>query len=443
MGVVTALKQFPDIKIAYAPKYGAYKINATKYTYSTKAVAQAVVKDLTGISIQLKNIIESEYYPTTVSDIKEALQGLHKFPMLTMDIETKGTKLSTCGIYSIAFAWNMHNGLAFPVDAHIHSAEIKEVLFDFLDSYKGRLIVHKGNFDITIILYYLWMKESFNNRSAQVAGIENLCDKLEDTLLITYLATNSCSGNILGLKDLAKEFAGDWAIDVKDVTKHSLDTVLKYNLIDVLSTWFVYEKYYPKMVQENQLHVYRHHFMRYLKDCIRMQLNGLPINLKEVAKLENYLSTEKETLLQDIGNSPAVRHAEYLIAINKTNIRNAKLKTKQDTIEDNLETFNFNSGKQLQVLLYEVMQLPQIELTATGQLKTSKEVIKTLINHTSNEAYITILKNIADYFDVEKILSGFIPAFKEADVDAYGITRLSGSFNLGGTVSGRMSSNNP
>ena len=96
------------------------------------------------------------------------------------------------------------------------------------------------------------MNQDITNIKGKLEGLNYLLNKLDDTLIITYLATNSCAGNTLGLKDLAQPFAGDWAVDVSDVTKTDLNKLLRYNLIDVLSTRYVKETYYPKMVEESQ-----------------------------------------------------------------------------------------------------------------------------------------------------------------------------------------------
>ena len=53
---------------------------------------------------------------------------------------------------------------------------------------------------------------------AMVKGVEQMTIKIHDTKIISYLATNSCAGNSLGLKDQAHEFAGNYAVDVQDIT---------------------------------------------------------------------------------------------------------------------------------------------------------------------------------------------------------------------------------
>jgi len=54
-----------------------------------------------------------------------------------------------------------------------------------------------------------------------------------------------------------------------------------------------------------------------------------------------------------------------------------------------------------------------------------------------------LLNAFIDYTAVNKILTGFIPAMEAAALGPDGWHYLFGGFNLGGTVSGRLSSSNP
>ena len=431
-------------KALYLPSTQAYYFNPDRTIPQIEQALKALSDDILGHYKEIgSDIIHFEEYPKTKEEIQWWLEQLLEAPVLTCDIEAKSLKVTEAGIYTIGFAWNKHEGICFPVDAHSEPIEIRKLLLEFFENYKGKLIVHKANYDIPVICYTLFQNEDITDIKNQVYGLNTLCKNLDDTLLVTYLATNSCGGNILGLKDLAQPFAGNWAVDVSDVTKVDLEELMKYNLIDCLSTWFVYETYYPKMVEDNQEQLYKEHFLPYLKDNMRCQLNGLPIDLQEVKKLKNELNQEEKELLEFLGSKKAISNAEYLIAEQATIKRNKKLKKKQTTIEENIKPFNFSSNNDLSVLLYEVMQLPIVDLTESKQPSTSKPTIKKLMNHTENQEYKDILQTLMDLSDVEKMLSAFIPAFEQAHVDKYGNAHLLGYINAGGTVSGRMSSNSP
>ena len=443
LGIIKT-SEYTTAKILYLPPTFQAKYDLAKFKEKVKITLNSLISDCLGSYSEIgTSIIHSEEYPMTTEEIKLALNKLHSYPELAMDIEAKSLKVTEAGIYTIGFAWDKHNGLAFPVDASSEPEKVRELLKEFLNTYKGKLIVHKANYDIPVLVYNLFMNQNFTNLIEQVNGIKTICNNLDDTLLITYLATNSCAGNSLGLKELAQQFAGNWAVDVTDVTKLDLPTLLRYNLIDCLSTIYVKDKYYPIMVQDNQEELYKEQFLPYLQDCIRMQLNGLPIDVDKVLKLEQDLLQEREQLLSQISNLPPIKNTEYINSQRRAEKKNKEYKKKRVTWEDVFEPINFNSNLQLEVLLYEVMQLPVIEVTDNGNPSVSGSTIEKLVNHTSDPQYQLILNTIKQYNDVEKILSAFIPAFKTPSTDLYGNHRLTGYMNLGGTVSGRMSSNSP
>lgn len=396
-----------------------------------------------------EGIIHSYEHPMTLEQIKSCFDKLHSYPALTLDIEAKALRFTEAGIWTIGFAWDKHNYICFPIDAiENQSKQARQLLKEFIETYKGKLIVHKGNYDITVLNYVLFQNEDITNIKGQVYGLNTFFgsdnQRIDDTLVITYLATNSCAGNTLGLKELASEFAGDWAVDVKDVTKVPLEELMTYNGIDCLSTWYVYNKYYPMMVQDEQEDLYKSFMLPTLKVNIRCQLNGLPINPVLVKQLEKDLQQESLDLQNRLLSFKEVKTAQWQLAEDATIKRNSKLKKKQTTIEENLEVFNFGSNKQLQLLIYDVMGLPVIERTHTKEPAVGKDVLKSLISHTDNQDYQIILQTLCDLTDVTKILTGFIPAFNNAySLDETQLSYLIGNFNLGGTVSGRLSSSQP
>lgn len=435
---------FTLAKIAYLPPISVFKYDPEANRAKVERVLTSIIKDIDGTYEPVgSNVINKAIYPKTVEEIETVLNGLHQYPELAIDIETKGLQVTTATIYSIGFAWNKHEGTSFFVENHPAPEKIRALLKQFFMTYKGKLILFKANFDLSVIIYELFMERNFTNIQGQLEGIKYLCSNMDDALLITYLATNSCSEVSLKLKDLARSFAGDWAVDVKDVTTVDEQELLQYNLVDCLSTIYVRDTYYPIMVQDEQEQLYKEHFLPYLQDCLRMQLNGLPIDLNKVNELEQHLIQEQQEILNEIQNNSWVKDAEILIAENNAKKINAKRKTKFVTWEEVIQPFNFNSNSQLSVLMYEIMNLPVIATTDSGNPSTSSKTIDKLLKYITNEEYKTILRRLTEYADVNKILTGFIPAFKNASVDAYGNVRLTGYFNLGGTVSGRMSSNNP
>ncbi len=424
-------------------------------------------------------IIHKAIYPKGVQEISDTLDALHAYPELTMDIEAFSLRFWDAGIGTISIAIDEHHGVAFPCDYTPYdtptevmepNAEgklvpkllqgykapnpvVRALLKKFLSTYKGKITWHNAAYDVKVIIYTLWMQD-FQDQHGLLEGLDILTLNIDDTKIIKYLATNSTAGNVLGLKPSAHEFAGNWAKDdIKDIRLIPLPELLQYNLVDSLSTWWVKKKHYPEMVRDQQEKLYKELFMPSLKLIIQMELTGLPMSKSKISEIKTKLEGIRDKQLAIITGNQTIRAMNLLIqekawskdfedrqnkAKNPQNI-----KPKDQAAFAALE-FNPNSGPQLQVLLYDLMGLPVIDLTDKKQPATGAETIEKLINHTTEPAYKDILQALIEYGQVTKILSTFIPAFEMAfSKDGTDVVWLHGSFNLGGTVSGRLSSSDP
>lgn len=406
------------------------------------------------------NIIHSAYYPKYLPEIKATLEALHQYPELACDIETFSLFFKKAGIGTIAFAWDQHNGVAFPV-SHVgierynernFAEEVNKYLKEFFTSYKGKLRFHRGTYDIKCLIYELWMKDDWDTEGL-LEGLDILTRNVDDTLLIAYLASNSTSKPPLSLKYLAQEFAGNYAVEVKDIRNVSSEDLLEYNLIDCLCTNYVYDKYYPIMVQDQQEELYKGLFLDSMKLIIQLEMTGMPMSRRRIGEIDNELREIRKKSLQTIGSNKYLKLVEALLqekAWEKDfEDRRGKAKNPLKIIKkpreafDHIE-FNPNSGTQLQVLLYERMGLPVLDTTDTGAPATGADTLEKLINHTNDPDEKDLIQALIEHGKVSKILNTFIPAFKGAShKDASDTVWLHGSFNLGGTVSGRLSSSDP
>ena len=215
-----------------------------------------------------------------------------------------------------------------------------------------------------------------------------MCKNFHDTKIVTYLATNSCAGNELGLKAQAHEFAGNYAQeDIKDINLIPLPDLLKYNLVDCLSTWYVANKHAHTMVLDEQWDIYNSLMLPSLKVIIQMQLVGMPLDMEEVKKAKATMEQEKEQYLNTIKIASVVDVLVHRLRARHVDSRNSVLKKKQITLADD-ETlaieFNPNSNPQMQELLYDIMGLPVIDYTDSKQPATGADTLNKLINHTNN-----------------------------------------------------------
>lgn len=432
-------------KFLYAPSYKQifYHPEETKEKI-TRALDSIKASEQGKYCSPGSNIIKDEYYPSTTKDIAVMLKSLANRPILTCDIETYSLKHVDAGLGSICFCWDKHSGCAFKIDKSSDSKnqEVRDLLKEFFINYKGTLIFHNIAFDVTVLIYQLFMKDVLDQEGL-LNGLDTMLKNWEDTKLMTYLCTNSCSGNNLSLKYQAQAYAGNWAQDeISNIDKIPEEDLLRYNLIDGLSTWFVYEKYKDTLVAEKQDKLYREIFKPTTKDIIQMQLTGIPLNYDKVLEAEQKLNDDKNQALSVItANKYVIKFKEVLNqeAVDKYNSTHKK----QITLADVDESFNPNSGIQIKKLLYDLIKLPVINLTESKQPATDGDTLKALLNHTTDKDVLDLLQALIDYSAVEKILSAFIPTFKKATPASDGRRYIYGNFNLGGTVSGRLSSSKP
>ena len=432
--------------VAYVPSYEGALYRDQEVRAKIKQALDAVQNHALGRYLEPgRDIIKTAVYPSTPEEIALCLDSLHASMKLTCDIETWSLKHYDSGIASITFCWNEHEGIAFCVDhsQNQRNEEVRQLLRNFFETYKGTLIFHNITFDMYILTYQLYMDDLLDTEGL-LHGMDVLLKNFEDTKIIAYLATNSCTGNVLGLKALAQEFAGNYAQEeINNLDAIDKKQLLEYNLIDGLSTWFVYNKYYQKMIDDQQLNIYENLFKPAVKDIIQMQLTGLPMDMDQVLKAEQEMEGIKNEALEKILLSPLVREYMENYRVKWAEKRNQELKKKKVTPEECPDKFNPDSNNMLRELLYESIGLEVIEKTETKLPATGKDTLAKLLNHTNDEDVINLLNALIDYKDVIKILTAFIPAFKNAVKAKDGVHYLFGNFNIGGTVSARLSSSGP
>lgn len=419
----------------------------------------AVVQAMNGTYVDPGlSIIHSAHYPKDYHSISQALDSLHQYPELAVDIEAFSLKFNEAGIGTITFCWDEHNGIAFPVDyfeivptpnnefgEQIDNIPIKTLIRDFFESYKGKITFHHAAYDVKVIIYELWMKDLLDTEGL-LRGLEVMTARLDDTKIIAYLAYNSTAGNALGLKALAHEFAGNYAMDnIKDIRRIRLADLLKYNLVDGLSTNYVKKRDYPIMVRDKQEDLYKGLMLDSLKLIIQLELTGMPMSRKKIMETKEKLLAIQQGHLDTINSGSIIQTFNHSLQVKTMELANSKLKTKQHPLEKFKDVvFNPNSGPQLQDLLYGQLGLPVIDYTDTKMPATGADTLDKLINHATDPAHKALLEALIGYGKVTKILSTFIPAFEGAiSKDGSDTVWLHGSFNLGGAVSGRLSSSDP
>ena len=426
-----------DFSVFYLPNYRALFYNPEGVQAKLSLAVKSVKAFMEGSYKERgKDIIKTAVYIHTKEEAVQWFEKLNSYEALTSDIEATGLKYYQDNLLTIGFAWNQNEGVVFKYGPYL-----KPLLKKFFQNYKGKKIFHNAAFDVTFLIYHLWM-QGLVDQKGLLEGLEICTKNIQCTQLTAYLALNSCADIELGLKPLSHEYTGNYAVDLKDPSSIPIPELMKYNLIDCLATWFVYNRYNPMIAQDNQKEIFCL-FHQWLRDVIQMQLTGMPLNMKRVQEVKAIISKDAETSLQGILNSPAVQKTVNVQKAEWVLKKNATLKKKRVTEADAVIEFNPDSPDQLQMLLFDILQFPILDLTDTKQPATGKKTLKALKNHTQDPEVIQLLDHLLLYKDASKILEAFIPAFEAAPYcEELGCHMLMGNFRLGGTKSGRLSSNN-
>lgn len=458
------------VKVVYVPFHTQIFYDPEKTRAKIAQGISALIDHMNGRYVPPgDSIIKFAAYPDSDEDIQHWLTKLLSYPRLTADIEAFSLKHYDAGIGTISFAWNQGEGIAFAIDYVCHNkhspraAEAdgsygfqqinpkrRALLKQFFIRARElgvRIMWHNIAYDVYVLIYQLFM-EHILDQDGLLEGLEIMLGDTGDwdcTKLITYLATNSCAGNKLGLKDQAQEYSGNYAVEeIKDIRRIPLPDLLQYNLVDSLSTWYVFNKHWNTLIADQQLPVYEEMFQPATLDIVQMQLTGMPVNMKRAIEVNKILEDELDVARQTIMNSPVIKRFErQYLDVEHTRKRNEKLKKKQIAIGDEPQTFNPNSDPQKRALFFDVLKLDVINLTPSKEPSTDGETVEALLNREQDPEIKEMLEAFQLYEIINVLTTNFMPSILGSQQGPDGWHYLFGFFNLGGTLSGRLSSSGP
>ena len=342
-----------------------------------------------------QNVIKDSTFVHSLADIADVLQALHQYPSLTCDVETYGLSIDKSRIGTIGFAWSQHEGSVINITHGIErTAEDKTKLIHLLRAFfvefKGNLKYHNASFDIRCIIYDLFMEEDPTNFVAMVDALDIMFRDIDDTKIITYLATNNTAENKLSLKENAFEFAGNYAQeDIHDITLISNEDLMNYNLVDCMSTWYVFGKYNDTLAKEFQMECYLNIFLPSLKNITQMELTGMPMDMPTIQTVNHELKAIMDERSSSLLDEELVKDYLWLEQKKAFIKKNTLLKKKFKPLDEFVTSLNTNSPLQVGSLLYEFLGLDILDTTDTGQPATGKKPIQKLYNAIINKYNIT------------------------------------------------------
>jgi len=275
-------------------------------------------------------------------------------------------------------------------------------------------VTHNGKFDA------LWMLVHY--------GVRWFPDF--DTMLAHYILDENSSHT---LKILPQVFLGAMPFDIDVETKRTgddLQAFIKYGAKDAYYTRklkFVFER------MLNQDTAVKRVFEEILMPCVHLfieaEFHGVYIDVGRMDEVEKYLQEQIDEAEETLNrySSQVVWDKEEKKFVEKKSVPVGSIGKKRARYD----YINWGSSQQLGSFLYQHLGLPIIEKTDGGSPSTSESVLL----RTDHE----IAKALLAYRAAQKQLTSFIDGWRRYLVG----NRLHPSFKLHGTVTGRLSCENP
>lgn len=324
----------------------------------------------------------------TDEDVREALQDLKKSRVVSFDLETTGLYAWAAGSQIVSFGLGTENSQWILPVGHssspwtLHRAR-KIILGMIHASRRATIVAHNGKFDL------LWLRVTMD--------IKWRVDF--DTMLASHILDENRKH---GLKLLASSILGapNYDIDVGAKQGQSLfSTLAKYHALDLYYTLKLYHHFRRELSEEPAIErLFFHLTMPAHEMFFEAEYRGVAINLDQFKRTEKKL---RQRLFQ----------------------AQAKLKRVAD--------INWGSPKQVGDLLFKKLKIESVEKTKSGADSTSESVLKR-IDHPA-------VKTLLEFREAKQQLSFFIEGWKPFLDGSF----LHPSFKIHGTVTGRLSCENP
>lgn len=360
---------------------------------------------------QLKPPPRITQWTVTPEELEEAYTKIIQYQTISFDLETTGLDPITGKITAIGLCVKEKDTfltLIFPQEI-LYTAPVchrVKAILEALLTNNHTLVAHNAKFDLKWLAHYLGKK------------LYKLNPRIHDTMLMHYVIderTTQKPGGIHGLKMLAQIFldAEPYGIDFKDSDYADKPEILHaYLSKDVVYTYLLFELFQSKLTEmglAGEDNFYAQILIPATIALADIELTGVMINAQHLSALDRQLVAE----LQDTTNQ-----IELLI---------------REIFPELLGKFNPGSPEQVMKILrrFEVSDLIQ---------STSKENLLGLAQLYKGQPVGDFCNLVLKYRDISKVRSTYVtPLIERSKTDG----RVRTNFNLNGTATGRLSSNDP
>ena len=321
---------------------------------------------------------------------------------LALDTETTGLNPRKDTLLDIV--------LANREEAIIFSAEHRDALLGA----KQLFIMHNAKFDLAFLHHN---------------GVTIPAENVFDTMLMDHLRDENSPH---GLDHIIKTRWNDnykelfWA-RFKNYEDADDEAKVAYACKDAIYTYRLFEHLEAELQVPWSLVLHVHKLAAALYDT---EIRGVKIDLEYLNQMESVLKLELDTLYECMRSS--VADEIQLIELGAWNSEIQKRKTPAAKLKVPYPVFNFASNKQLQELLYGKLGLP-IQRNKKRKPTVDDAALEKL------EKKHFVVEMLRKYRELSKVLGTYVTGMKDRVENG----RIYPSFKINGTVTGRISSENP
>lgn len=418
---------------------------------------ELILKDLD----TLKNLYESgftgvsdvEYRSLeTVEEVLTEVKRLRKSEWISFDLETTGKSpyRKDSKIVCISLTDKPHRGVVIPLyhrETPFTTPElgtIVKVLRLLLEDDSIKKLAQNGKFDIEWLDSWLDIK------------VANFCF---DTMLAHHIAISEEQGS-QGLKSMAWEFTDmggyDNALDeyknsLPDSIKHNYDNIpwsilSTYAVADVDCAFRLKDIFYPMIMENPKWKVLMSDFLMPASYALKkVEQDGMMISdeltdkyqktyEQEIQRIKNLLEAYPEVIEIERERENKYREREQIALIKKSDRTEEEQKKFEDYKKYKDPKFSWTSPNQLKELLYERLGLTSTVRTDKGELSTSEDA---LIEMSEQHELPLLMMEMRKVTTLNNMFIKKLPEMR----DEKGL--IHSSYNPAGTVTGRLSSENP
>lgn len=419
------------------------------YICRNLGMQETMIDHLKNVIFWLKNPVEPEpsKYITinTIEKAQKFFDRLNKVEIFAFDIETSGLDFRKDKILCCSFSWKERTAITLPIlqqhNQEFWKAEEKSWIIEQLKKILESNICKIGQ------------NLAFDIKFLKSNGIE-LNNYMFDTLLAHHLLDENVGVEGHGLDTMVLRYfpdMGNYWVELEKCleTKNTSYSVIpnevlwKYASEDADATFRCYNRFKPELEKQELMRLFNKITMPFQKILLETEYYGVKLDIEKLEKLKVEYAERLKKIEGEFKATYTVKATEQILynkEAEKIKKRYNGLKSKRLSEKDYIKKyaksipFNLRSSVHLQILLFDVLEFTPTKKTKKGKISTDAEVLDGLIDKSPE------LVKLKEHRDLSKLYSAYIVAMLEK-VDENG--RIHTNYNVAGTVTGRLSSNNP